>query len=176
MQSSLWEGLVPAQWLLRLVLVLLVGRAVLRQTVNHLPADEWGSIPILSVVWPEASQHWSLQTAEQGWWCTPGGLMPMAAIQNCCCQCLWPHCEPEQAPTSAGDPPILASRSGTFSYGVTFSPGSLCTWDLVCALKEYSFHFPQSCEIHWSHLVGFQKQVLWCHLSYCWIPRLESSI
>ena len=71
----------------------------------------------------------------------------MGAIQNCCCQRLWPRCEPKQPPTSAGDPPIVASRSGAFFYGVTFSHGSLCVWDLVCALQEYSFHFPQSCEI-----------------------------
>ena len=129
------------------VLVPLVGRAVFRKTGNHLLADRWGSVPILSVVWPEASQHWSLQAAEWAWWCAPGGLMPMSAIQNCCCQCLWPRREPGHPPTSAGDPPILASRSGTFSYGVTFSPGSLCAWNLVCALQEYSFHFPKSCEI-----------------------------
>ena len=44
----------------------LVGRAVLRKTLNHLPADGWGSVPILSAVWTEASQHWSLRAVEWG--------------------------------------------------------------------------------------------------------------
>ena len=39
-------------------------------------------------------------------------------------------------PASAGDPPTLAGRSGSASYGVTApSPGSRCTNYFVCALK-----------------------------------------
>ena len=30
-------------------------------TLGSLSSDGWGCVPILVVVWPEASQHWSLQ-------------------------------------------------------------------------------------------------------------------
>ena len=49
-------------------------------------------------------------------------------------------------PASAGDPPTLAGRSGSVSYGVTApSPGSRCTHCFVCALQEWSLCVPQSC-------------------------------
>ena len=52
----------------------------------------------------------------------------MITPQVCCCQCLCPHCDPQLPPTSAGYPPILASRSGPVSYEVTaFFP-----WVLLC--------------------------------------------
>ena len=67
MQASWWEGLVPALWWVGLCLVLLVGRAMsrgmsrgvsgLRVTLGSLSADGWGCVPVLLVVWPEASQH-----------------------------------------------------------------------------------------------------------------------
>ena len=32
----------------------------LSKTLIHLSADGWGWVPSLLVVWPEATQHWSL--------------------------------------------------------------------------------------------------------------------
>lgn len=32
-----------------------------RTTLGSLSTDKWGRVPILLVVWPEASQDWSLQ-------------------------------------------------------------------------------------------------------------------
>ena len=62
-----------------------------------------------------------------------------------CCQCLCPRSELQLPPASAGDPPILTGRSGPVSYEViSFFPGFWCTWNLVCALQEWSFCFPQS--------------------------------
>ena len=65
------EGLMPAHWWVELDLLPLVGRAMsqsmfagscwFRTTLGSLSADEWGRVPILLVVWPEASQYWSLQ-------------------------------------------------------------------------------------------------------------------
>ena len=62
----------PAHWWMELGLGPLVGRTMLRdvsrggcglrKSLGSLSADGWGCIPILLVVWPEASQHWSLQT------------------------------------------------------------------------------------------------------------------
>ena len=56
---------------MELGLVPLVGRAVsggvfrggceLSMTLGSLSADRWGCVPTLLIVWPEASQHWSLQ-------------------------------------------------------------------------------------------------------------------
>ena len=46
-------------------------------------------------------------------------------------------------PTSAGDPPTLADRSGSVSYSVTApSPGSWCAQYFVCALQEWSLFPP----------------------------------
>ncbi|XP_007453486.1 PREDICTED: Alstrom syndrome protein 1 [Lipotes vexillifer] len=62
----------------------------------------------------EVTQHWSLQAV---WWDQrqpPGGLMPMRASQNHCCQCSYPHGEllslmvRDPGSLSAGDPPTLA--------------------------------------------------------------------
>ena len=64
-----------AHWWVELGLVPLVGRAMsrgmfrgsleLRKTLGSLSADGWGCVHLLLVVWPEASQHWSLQAV--GW-------------------------------------------------------------------------------------------------------------
>ena len=56
--------------------------------------------------------------------------MPRSTWQNFCCQCPCPHSEPLPPPTSAGDPPTLAGRSGSVSYGVSASS----PWVLMCTL------------------------------------------
>ena len=65
----------PAHWWVELGLGLLVGRAVcrgmsrgdcgLRMSLGSLSSDGWGYVPTQLVVWPEVSQHWSLQAV--GW-------------------------------------------------------------------------------------------------------------
>ena len=45
--------------------------AELRKTLICLSADGWGWVPSLLVVWPEATQHWSLPTVFAG---ANGGL------------------------------------------------------------------------------------------------------
>ena len=45
--------------------------------------------------------------------------MPRSTSQNFCCQCPCPHGEPQPPPASAGDPPTLAGRSGSVSYGIS---------------------------------------------------------
>ena len=128
-------GLVPAHWWVELGLVPLAGRTVFSK---QLCADGWGCVPTLLVVWPEASQHWSLQVLGGGQvlvrkWQPLGGLTPVSTPQKCCCQCLCPCSEPQPPPTFTGDPLIPAGRSGPGSYEVTaFSlvPGvheTLCT-------------------------------------------------
>ena len=138
----------------------LSGSCVFRKTLSSLSAYEWGCVPTLLVVWPEASQHWSLQAFGWGqvlvrkWW-SPGRLMPMSTPQNYHhqrpCRCS----EPQLFPASAAGPPILADKSGPVSDEVTvFYPWVLVQATSVCALQEWSFCFPQSCGVpatkpHW---------------------------
>ena len=67
--------------------------------------------------------------------------MPRSTSQNFCCQCPCPLSEPQPPPASAGDPPTLADRSGSVSYGVTApSPWVLmCTLLCVCPPRESLF-------------------------------------
>ena len=62
------KELVPAQWWMELCLVSLVGRAmsrsVIRDDLGSQYAVVYGCFPTLLVVWPEASNHWSLQAVE----------------------------------------------------------------------------------------------------------------
>ena len=98
--------------------------------------------------------------------------MPRSTSQNFCCQCPCPHGETQPPPASAGDPPTLAGRSGSVSYGVTApSPGSWCTHYFVCVLQEWSLCFPQSCnQIPLAFKVWFSRN----SSSHCWTPRLGS--
>ena len=110
MQASRLEGLVPAHWLVKLGLVNLMGRAVtrslvgshceLRMTLGSLSADGWGCVPTLLIVWPEASQHWSLWAV--GWaqdlvpkWQPPEQLTSMNIPWGLCHQCSHHHSEPQ---------------------------------------------------------------------------------
>ena len=122
--------------------------AELVKTLIRLTVDGWGWVPTLLVVWPEATQNWSLPGLFGGangrlW----EGSRQRSTSQNFCCQCPCPHGEPQPPPASAGDPPTLEDRSGSVSPGVTASsPGSRCTHYFVCALQEWSLCFPQSCQ------------------------------
>ena len=48
--------------------------------------------------------------------------MPRNTSQNFCCPCPCPHSETEPPPTSAGEPPTLAGRSGSVSMGSLLLP------------------------------------------------------
>ena len=130
--------------------VCLLGSCLFRKTLSSLSADGWGCVPTLLVVWPEASQHWSVQAIGWGqvlvgkWW-PSRGLTPMSTHQNCLRQCSCPHSEPQPPSASAQDPLILAVKSGPVSYEVTtFSPVSWCARHPVFTLQELSFCFSQS--------------------------------
>ena len=97
----------------------------LSKTLICFSANVWGWVPFLWVVWPEVTQHWSLQALCWGYWQTPWGyfsefLLPVSLSSP------WATA----APTSAGDLPTVAARYGSVSYGVT-APS---TWVLVCTL------------------------------------------
>lgn len=58
-------------------------------------------------------------------------------------------------------PQILAGSSDqSFMGSLLFPPGSWHTQNFVCALQEWTFYFPQSCEIP--------------AIKYCWPPKSES--
>ena len=113
--SGGWSWLLSLWWAGPCQGVCLSGSCVLRKTLSSLSADGWGCVPALLVVWPEESQHWSLQAVGWGqvlvrkWW-PPGGLTPMSTPQNYCRQCFCP-CSKPQVPASTGDPPILAGKT-----------------------------------------------------------------
>ena len=138
-----------------------------RKTLSSLSAEGCGCVPAMFVVWPEVSQHWSLQAL---WWgqvfvkesWPPRGLTPMSTPQNCHCQCPCLHSESQPLPTCAEGHQILSGKSGPVSYEVTtFFPGSWCAQDLVCGLQEWSFYLPQSCCIPQSNPTHLQSQILW---------------
>ena len=99
--------------------------------------------------------------------------MPRSTSQNFCYQCPCPHSELQPPPASAGDPPTLAGRSGSVSYGVTApSPGSRCAHYFVCALQEWSLCFPSSMRVLQSNHASFQSLILSEFLLLCRTPRL----
>ena len=112
----------------------------------------WALEPTVFWVWPGLGEKMA----------APGGLMPMSTPQNYCRQCLCLHSEPQPPHASTGDPPVLAGRYGPGSHEVTTSfLGSWCVRYLVCALEEWSFCIPQSCEFLRSNSAGLQTQMLW---------------
>ena len=121
--------------------------AELSKTLIRLTADVWGWVPSLLVVWPEATQHWSLPGLFGGvngrlWEGSRQGVLPRTSAASV----LVPTVSHSHAP-SAGDPPTLAGGSGSVSLGFTApSPGSRCAHYFVCTLQEWSLCFPQSCQ------------------------------
>ena len=101
--------------------------------------------------------------------------MPRSTSQNFCCQCPCPHGETQPPPTSAGDPPTLASKSGSVSYGITApSPVSWCTLLCVCPPRVESLFPPvlsKSCsQIPLAFKVWFSRN----SSSHCQTPRFGS--
>ena len=65
-----------------------------------------------------------------------------------CCQCLCPHSESQ--PPSPLKETLQYQQVGldqSLTGSLLFSPGSWCTWVLVCGLQGWSFCFLQSCVI-----------------------------
>ena len=121
--------------------------AELSKTLICLSADGWGWVPSVLVVWPEATQHWSLP----GLFSKANGRLLDGSRQG-----VLPRTSAASVlvlrvrhshPCSAGDPLTLAGRPGSVSYGITApSPGSRFAHYFVCALQEWSLCFPQSCQ------------------------------
>ena len=102
--------------------------------------------------------------------------MPRSTSQNFCCQCPCPHSEPKPLSTSAGDPPTLAGRSGSVSYGVTAPSPWVPMHTLLCVCPprvESLFPpvLPKSCnQIPLAFKVWLSKN----SSSRCRTPRLGS--
>ena len=74
-QASLWIGLVPVFWWMRLDLVFLVGRTTssgvfwgvceLIMILGSFSANGWGCVPASCLAW--GVQHWSLFVIEWSW-------------------------------------------------------------------------------------------------------------
>ena len=102
--------------------------------------------------------------------------MPRSTSQNFCCLCPCPCGEPQLLLTSAGDPPTLAGRFGSVSYGITApSPWILmCTLLCVCPPRMECL-FPavllKSCN---KILLAFRVWLSGNSSSHCPTPRLGS--
>ena len=155
----LCKWLVQTSWLGALV----VGRHMFSKTLICLSADGWGCIPSLLVVWPEGTQHWSLQAVRWGQWWSSGGLIPIGSSQNCC----W------QVPLSswwATAIPHLCRRCSNASRCVWFSllwghcsfplgPGA---HKILCVPSRSGVSVsPSPVEILQSNPAGLQSQILW---------------
>ena len=97
--------------------------------------------------------------------------MPRSTSQNFCCLC---PCEPQLPPVSAGDPPTLAGRPGSVSYGVpAASPWVLMSTLLcVCPPRMESLFPPvllKSCN---QILLAFKVWLSGNSSSHCQIPKL----
>ena len=81
--------------------------------------------------------------------------------QNFCCQCLCPRSEPQLPPTSAGDPPTLASGSGSVSYGITAPSLSPDAHTTLCVPSKSGVSFSLSpVEVLQSNSAGLQSLIL----------------
>ena len=136
-----------ARWWMELGFVPLVDRTVsrcvfrgscgLRNTLGSLSPDGWSCVPALLVVWPEASQHWSLWAV--GWdqvlalKCRPpGSLLPVSAPQYIHHKCFCPWSDPQPPPTSPEVPlrPGLARLLWSHCFFPWVPPSALETF--VC--------------------------------------------
>ena len=122
----------------------------LSKTLFCLTADGWGLVSSLLVVWPEATQYWSLPGLVGGakcglWEGSRQGVLPRTfAASVLVLMVSHSHHHP---PASLGYRPTLAGRSGSVSPVVTApSPGSRCAHHFVCALQKWSLCFPQFCQ------------------------------
>ena len=130
-------------------------------------ADGWGCIPALLVVWPQVSQHWSLQAVGWGqvlvskWW-SPGQLTPLRTTQNLHHHCPCPHSEPQLPPTTPEGSPRPSGWSGPGSYEVnalSLGPGA---HETLCApFKNDISVSPIPVEFLRSSPTGLQSQMLW---------------
>ena len=119
--------------------------AELSKTLNCLTADVWGWVPSLLVVWPEATQHWSLPGLFGGandrlWEGSCQGVLPRTSAASV----LVPMVSHSHPPASAGDPPTLAGRSGSVSMGSLLLPlGPDAHTTLCVPSKRVESLFPQ---------------------------------
>ena len=83
---------------------------------------------------------------------------------------------PQPPPTSAGDPPTLAGRSGSVSYGVTVPSlwVLMCTLLCVCPLRVESLFHPVLSKSYSQIPLAFKVWFSGNSSFRCWTPRLRS--
>ena len=130
----------------------------------------------LLFVWSDSTQHWSLQAVVWGqvlmpkWW-LPGEFTLMNIPQYLCHQCPFPHSEPQPPPSSPGDPPSPAVRSGPGLYEVTGFALVSSMHETLCAPSKRGVSvFPSFVELVQSSPADLQSQMLWGLL----LPFLDS--
>ena len=100
--------------------------------------------------------------------------MPRSTSQNFCCQCPFPHGEPQRHPASAGDPLTLAGRSGSVSFGVTVPSPCILTHTLFCVPSKSGVSVsPSPVEVLQSNPTSLQNLILWEFLLLLPDPQVE---
>ena len=122
-----------------------------------------GYVPTLLVVWSEASQHWSLQAI--GWSQVLDTMSPARCQPVDKYSCLFYTSfyvlkkEPQLPPTSSGDPPRPAGRSGPGSYEVIALALGPSVHETLCASSKSGVSVSPSL-VKLLRSVGLQSQVL----------------
>ena len=131
---------------------------MLSKSLIYLSAEGWAVLPLL-VVWPEATQSWTLQALWWGYWQPPRGLIQTWISQHCCCQCPCHHGRPSwPAPPQETLKHSQAGLAQSSMGSLLLSPGYWYGQGFVCALQQ-SLVSSSSVEVHrpqdWKRSVSF---------------------
>ena len=130
------------------------------KTLICLSADVWGCVPSLLVVWPEVTQHWSLQAKASGRAYTnkyiPDLLLPLLLAPQ---WAIFTHTHTHPS-ASSEYAPALAGRFGSVSYvSLLLSSGLHKT---LCVLFKIGVSVsPSLIEGLQSNPTGLQSRILW---------------
>ena len=98
----------------------------------------------------------------------------MSTPQNYCCQCLCLYREPQPLPASAGDPPVLAGRSGPGSHEILLFSLGTGVYETQCAPSTSRVSISPSPMNSWHQILLAFKARCSEGFSKCQTPRLGS--
>ena len=115
----------------------------------------------LLVVWPEATQHWSIPGSLVGLMADSGRAHTKEYFPELVLPVSLSPGEPQLPPASAGDPPTLAGRSGSVSYESLLLPlGPDVRTALCVPSKSGTSVSPSPVEVLQSNPTSLQSLIL----------------
>ena len=137
--------------------------AELSKTLIHLPADGWGWVPSLLLVWLEETQHWSLPGLFGGangglWEGSHQGVLPRTSVASVLVLTVrQSHTPPLQEPP----PPTLAGRSGSVSMVSLLLPLGPDAHTTLCVPSKSGVSVsPSPVEVLQSNTASLQSLIL----------------